>query len=100
ARQFRVGSGMSQYGWRTGAATAGAVALVVAARYGWAPAYGACALFALPAMLVGVTMGEPRRHREPAAARGVFAAIVAYFSPLAEFLKRDGALVVLVFALI
>jgi MFS transporter, PAT family, beta-lactamase induction signal transducer AmpG len=99
-RQLGVGSGMNQYGWRIGAATAGALALVVAARFGWAPAYTACALFALPAMLVGVAMGEPARHREPAASRGVMAAIVAYFSPLAEFLKREGALVVLLFVLI
>src|SRR6188508_2287768 len=82
-RQLGAGSGMSQYGWRIGATTAGAVALVVAARYGWGPAYTACALFALPAMLVGVAMGEPSRHREPAAARGVMQAVVAYFSPLA-----------------
>jgi len=99
-RQLGVGSGMSQYGWRIGAATAGAVALVVAARYGWGPAYTACALFALPAMLVGVAMGEPSRHREPAVSRGAMQAIVAYFSPLAEFLKREGALVVLLFVLI
>jgi MFS transporter, PAT family, beta-lactamase induction signal transducer AmpG len=99
-RQLGVGSGMSQYGWRIGATTAGALALVVASRYGWAPAYTACALFALPAMLVGVAMGEPPRHREPAASRGVMHAIVAYFSPLAEFLKREGALVVLIFVLI
>jgi MFS transporter, PAT family, beta-lactamase induction signal transducer AmpG len=99
-RQLGVGSGMNQYGWRIGAATAGALALVVAARFGWAPAYTACALFALPAMLVGVAMGEPARHREPAAARGVMQAVVAYFSPLAEFLKREGALVVLFFVLI
>src|SRR5262245_10522601 len=99
-RQLGVGSGMSQYGWRIGTATAGALALVVAARYGWAPAYMACALFALPAMLVGVAMGEPRRHREPIVSHGVMHAIVAYFSPLAEFLKREGALVVLVFVLI
>src|SRR4051794_3422489 len=52
-RQLGVGSGMSQYGWRIGAASAGAVALVIAARYGWAPAYAVCALFALPAMLAG-----------------------------------------------
>src|SRR6187549_2892367 len=58
-RQLGVGSGMSQYGWRIGAASAGAVALVLAARYGWAVAYTACAIFALPAMLVGVLMGEP-----------------------------------------
>jgi len=99
-RQLGAGSGMSQYGWRIGATTAGAVALVVAARYGWGPAYTACALFGLPAMLVGVAMGEPSRHREPAAARGVMQAVVAYFSPLAEFFKREGALVVLLFVLI
>jgi PAT family beta-lactamase induction signal transducer AmpG len=99
-RQLGVGSGMFQYGWRIGAATAGALALVVAARYGWAAAYTACTLFALPAMAVGVGMGEPARHREPAAARGAIQAVVAYFSPLAEFLKREGALIVLVFVLI
>ena len=99
-RQLGVGSGMSQYGWRIGAAAAGAVALIVAARYGWAAAYTACALFALPAMAVGVGMGEPARHREPAPARGAIQAVVAYFSPLAEFLKREGALIVLVFVLI
>jgi PAT family beta-lactamase induction signal transducer AmpG len=99
-RQLGVGSGMYQYGWRIGAATAGAVALVVAARYGWAAAYAACALFALPAMTVGVGMGEPARHREPAAAQGAIQAAIAYFSPLAEFLKREGALIVLVFVLI
>src|SRR5918993_5429480 len=57
-RQLGVGSGMSQYGWRIGAASAGAVALGLAARYGWAAAYAACALFAVPAMLGGVVMGE------------------------------------------
>jgi MFS transporter, PAT family, beta-lactamase induction signal transducer AmpG len=99
-RQLGVGSGMYQYGWRIGAASAGALALIIAARYGWAAAYMASALFALPAMLVGVAMGEPRRHREPALSRGAIQAIVAYFSPLAEFIKRQGALVVLIFVLI
>jgi PAT family beta-lactamase induction signal transducer AmpG len=99
-RQLGVGSGMSQYGWRIGAAAAGALALVLAARFGWTAAYIACAFFALPAMLVGLVMGEPPRHREPAQARGVVEAIVAYFSPLIEFLKREGAIVVLVFVLI
>jgi PAT family beta-lactamase induction signal transducer AmpG len=99
-RQLGVGSGMSQYGWRIGAAAAGALALVIAARLGWSAAYVACAAFALPGMLVGVLMGEPERHREPAKSRGVVEAIVAYFSPLLEFLKRQGALVVLLFVLI
>jgi len=99
-RQLGVGSGMSQYGWRIGSAAAGGMALVLAARYGWTAAYLACAVFALPAMLVGVVMGEPARHREPAKSRGVLEAVAAYFSPLQEFLQRQGALVVLLFVLI
>ena len=99
-RQLGVGSGMSQYGWRIGAASAGAVALVIAARFGWAAGYAACALFALPAMLVGVVMGEPRRRRPPAPPAGIVDAAIAYFSPLVEFLRRRGAMVVLLFVLI
>jgi PAT family beta-lactamase induction signal transducer AmpG len=99
-RQLGVGSGMSQYGWRIGAASAGAVALLIAARYGWAVAYAGCGLFALPAMLVGLMMGEPERRRPPVPPRGMVEAVVAYFSPLAEFLRRRGAVVVLVFVLI
>lgn len=100
-RQLGVGSGMSQYGWRIGATTAGALALVIAARAGWGAAYLACTLFAVPAMFVGIAMGEPARHREIAASRGgIVQSVVAYFSPLAEFLKREGALIVLIFVLI
>lgn len=98
--QLGVGSGMSQYGWRIGAAAAGALALVVAARSGWGVAYLVCAVFALPAMLAGVIMGEPLRHREPARFRGAGEALIAYFSPLAEFMRRQGALVVLLFVLL
>src|SRR5256714_306000 len=99
-RQLGVGSGMSQYGWRIGAAAAGALALVLAARVGWTAAYAACAAFALPAMLVGLVMREPQRHREPAKPHGVGEAIVAYFSPLTEFMRREGAVIVLLFVLI
>jgi PAT family beta-lactamase induction signal transducer AmpG len=99
-RQLGAGSGMSQYGWRIGAAAAGALALVLAARVGWGAAYIACAAFALPAMLVGLVMGEPRRHREPARPHGLAEAVIAYFSPLLEFLQRQGAAVVLLFVLI
>ena len=99
-RQLGVGSGMSQYGWRIGSAASGALALVLAARVGWQVAYIACAAFALPVMLAGVFMGEPQRHREPAKPHSVGEAIVAYFSPLTEFIRREGALVVLFFVLI
>lgn len=98
--QLGVGSGMSQYGWRIGSASAGAIALIVAARAGWGTAYAVCALFALPAMLTAVVMGEPARRRPPAPITGVVAAVVAYFSPLGEFLRRPGAFVVLTFVLV
>src|SRR5215207_1785222 len=52
------------------------------------------------AMLVGVVRGEPARRRPAPPPAGVVAAVVAYFSPLAEFLQRRGALVVLAFVLI
>src|SRR5687767_1346802 len=90
-RQLGVGSGMSQYGWRIGSVAAGALALVLAFRFGWTVAYVACAVFALPAMIVGVVMGEPTRHREPKKTHGAMEALVAYFSPLFEFLQRQGA---------
>ena len=99
-RQLGVGSGMNQYGWRIGSAGAASLALVISARADWAVAYYACALLALPAMLVGVVMGEPIRRREPPPTLGVVQAVVAYFSPLAEFIRREGALVVLFFVLI
>lgn len=99
-RQLGVGSGMSQYGWRIGAASAGAAALVIAARYGWAAAYATCALFALPAMLTGLVMGEPTRRRPPVPAAGLIGAVVAYFSPLREFFGRPGAVVVMIFVLV
>jgi PAT family beta-lactamase induction signal transducer AmpG len=99
-RQLGVGSGMSQYGWRVGAAGSGALALVIAARYGWAAAYATCALFALPAVVVGAVMGEPGRRRAAAPPSGLVEAVAAYFSPLVEFLRRRGALVVLAFVLI
>jgi PAT family beta-lactamase induction signal transducer AmpG len=99
-RQLGAGSGMTQYGWRIGSAGAASLALVVAARADWSIAYYVCALLALPAMLVGAFMGEPARRRAPPPTTGVWKAVVAYFSPLIEFLKREGAVVVLLFVLV
>jgi PAT family beta-lactamase induction signal transducer AmpG len=98
--QLGVGSGMSQYGWRLGSAGAGALALVVAQRAGWEAAYIACAAFALPAMLAGLVVGEPARHREPTTRTGVARAVQAIWGPLAEFFRRRGALLVLLFILV
>ncbi len=98
-RQLGVGSGMSQYGWRIGSVATASLALVIAARADWNVAYVACAVFVLPAMAVGVFLGEPPRHR-PVEAWSGFAAITgAIVGPLLEFFRRHGALLVLVFVL-
>lgn len=98
--QLGVGSGMTQYGWRIGSVMAGALALVLAARVGWTGAYLACALFALPAMLTGLILGEPPRHREPARRRGVDPILTSIVGPFLEFFQRRGAAIVLAFILI
>ncbi len=98
--QLGTGSGMSQYGWRIGSAGAGALALFMAARSGWSAAYLACALFALPAMLTALFLGEPERHREPTARKGVGEVIASIIGPFGEFFRRHGAWLVLLFILV
>ena len=99
-RQLGVGSGMSQYGWRIGSVAAGAMALVLAARIGWEAAYMACAMFALPAMLTGLVMGEPARHRDPLEKKGLAETWTAIAGPFLEFFRRSGAWLVLLFILL
>lgn len=99
-RQLGYGSGMSQYGWRIGSAGAGAVALVVAARFGWEAAYLVCALFALPAIIAGLMLGEPERHRPPAERKGVATVLKSIWGPFVEFFQRQGAWIVLIFILV
>ncbi|HEV2544198.1 MAG TPA: MFS transporter [Methylobacterium sp.] len=99
-RQLGVGSGMSQYGWRIGSVAAGALALVLAARVGWEWAYFACAAFALPAMLTGLILGEPKRHREPTGRKGIAETWTSIIGPFSEFFMRRGALLVLLFILL
>lgn len=98
--QLGTGSGMSQYGWRIGSAGAGALALVVSARYGWDMGYLACAAFALPAIAVALVLGEPARHRDPVARKGLGEALRSITGPFAEFFQRQGALLVLLFILV
>lgn len=99
-QQLGVGSGMSQYGWRIGSATAGALALVIASRWGWTAAYVACASFALPAMLTALVVGEPSRHVVASDRRGFDAIRQAIVGPFIEFLGRSGAWLVLLFVLV
>jgi len=98
--QLGVGSGMSQYGWRIGSAAAGALALYISARMGWAAAYLACAAFALPAMITGLVVGEPTRHVVSNAKRGLGSVWNSIVGPFAEFLRRHGAWLVLAFILV
>jgi PAT family beta-lactamase induction signal transducer AmpG len=98
--QLGVGSGMSQYGWRIGSVAAGALALVLAARFGWQIAYAACAAFALPAMITALVMGEPKRRREAIERKGLGELWHSVAGPFIEFFKRSGALLVLLFILL
>ena len=98
--QLGAGSGMSQYGWRIGWSGAGALALIVAARTNWHIAYLACAALALPAMVTALILGEPARHYESSARRGVAAAWEAVYGPFLEFFRRRGAMLVLLFILL
>lgn len=98
--QMGVGSGMTQYGWRIGSTAAGALALVVAQRMGWHAAYLVCALFALPAMLTGLIVGEPRRHHEASQRRDAAELRDSILGPLIEFFRRRGAWLVLLFILL
>jgi PAT family beta-lactamase induction signal transducer AmpG len=98
--QLGVGSGMSQYGWRVGSQAAGALALYIAARMGWTAAYLACATFALPAMITGIVVGEPARHVVAGARSGLVSVWSAIVGPFAEFLRRQGAWLILAFVLV
>lgn len=99
-RQLGAGSGMSQYGWRIGSVLSASMALVIAARTDWHIAYLACAVLALPAMAVGLILGEPKRHREPVRRQGMRALGDSIVAPLLEFFRRRGAFLVLLFILL
>ncbi len=99
-RQLGVGSGMAQYGWRIGSAGAGALVLFVATRAGWSVGYLSATLFALPALVAGLVVGEPARPVAVVWRRGRGPVRDAVIGPLADFARRDGAFVVLIFILI
>ncbi|MGH6659549.1 MAG: MFS transporter, partial [Sphingomicrobium sp.] len=98
--QLGVGSGMSQYGWRLGAFFAASIALFVAARSNWTIGYFACIPLAFIGPVASLFMGEPKRHRDPKPVHGAKAMIEAFWGPLSDFLKREGAFLVLLFVLI
>jgi PAT family beta-lactamase induction signal transducer AmpG len=98
--QLGTGSGMSQYGWRIGSVAAAALALLIAASQGWTDAYLACVVFALPAMLTALIVGEPPRHVEHNSRRGIAEIWKSFLGPLMEFFRRHGAWLTLLFILL
>jgi len=99
-QQLGVGSGMSQYGWRIGSVAAAALALELAPGYGWATAYAACTVFALPAIVAALWLGEPAHLVVQRAARSAGDIAQSLLRPFAEFLSRPGAGLILIFILI
>ena len=95
--QLGAGAGMSQYGWRIGSVCAAGLALLVAEQANWSLAYSVCAVFALPALLAAAWQGEPPRRRASEQRIGIVQAVV---EPLAEFLRRHGAWLILLFVLL
>jgi PAT family beta-lactamase induction signal transducer AmpG len=98
--QMGVGAGMSQYGWRIGAAAAGALGLVIAQHWNWTIAYIVCAGFALPAMIAALVVGEPERHHRIASRKSGGELVQAIIGPFVDFFRRKGALLVLLFIIV
>ncbi len=102
--QLGAGSGMANYGYRLGSAGAGALALVVAERAGWNAGYAAATIFAVPAVVAGLLLGEPARRTAALAAEPVMAfgerMRTAFIAPLADFLTRANAWLVLLFIIV
>ncbi|OYQ36760.1 MFS transporter [Sandarakinorhabdus cyanobacteriorum] len=99
--QMGAGSGMTQYGWRLGAYLVGAGALLIATRAGWSLAYMVAPLLFLPALVAAAWLGEPQRPPAPRSGKGLGAAIRdSIVAPLADFLGRKVAWIVLAFVLV
>ncbi len=98
--QLGTGSGMTQYGWRIGSAGAAALALVVAGRAGWHAGYLATLIFALPAMVTALVLGEPARHVVHNPRRSMAEVRASIAGPFVEFFQRNGAWLVLLFILL
>jgi PAT family beta-lactamase induction signal transducer AmpG len=101
AEQLGTGSGMTQYGWRIGNALAASTVLILASRVGWSLAYVSATLFVLPALAAALLLGEPARPPIHGAGKRGWAAVQdAVVAPLADFMRRQGAGLTLLFVLL
>ena len=74
--------------------------MFVAARTDWTVGYLACIPLAFVGPIASLFMGEPERHHDPKPIKGARALLDTFWGPLSDFLKREGALLVLLFVLI
>lgn len=102
ASEQAVGAGMSQYGWRSGALITSNIVLgVAAASSSWALAYACSAVMVLFGLVAGLWIGEPAaRIRALADRRDRHWLTSTFIAPLADFFRRRGALLVLLFILV
>ncbi|MFM7028831.1 MAG: AmpG family muropeptide MFS transporter [Chakrabartia sp.] len=101
------GTATNQFGYRTGNLIAGAGTIFLASpeglNLGWASAYGFTAFALLPAVVGAIWAGEGRyidRFQDKKAVRLGDWLKEALVNPFAEFLKRNGAVLILAFVLI
>ena len=105
--ELAQGTATNQVGYRTGDLLAGAGTIYLAsnegAGLGWAAAYALTALLVLPGAIASLWLG-PGRHTAVRRRDGGFAAAGDFFrhnvvAPFADFLKRPGACLILLFVL-
>jgi MFS transporter, PAT family, beta-lactamase induction signal transducer AmpG len=96
-----AGAAMSQYGWRIGATTASSIVLALAAVASWNIGYMAASGLVVFGLIAGLWMGEPSRRPETKSPGSLFVWLrQALIDPFADFLKRHGALLILLFVLL
>jgi PAT family beta-lactamase induction signal transducer AmpG len=105
--ELALGTATNQVGYRTGDLLAGAGTIYLAssegAQLGWSAAYAATAFLVLPGAIASLWLG-PGQHTGPDKSRedrGTLAEFLRHnvVAPFAEFLKRPGAWLILLFVL-
>ena len=101
-----VGAASTQYGYRGGMLVSGAGALYAASYGGWSLAYSAMAACVLVGVAAVIMTPEPRRAVEAGLAMGRKAVALqrafkeAAAEPFAEFMRREGWMLILVFVVL
>jgi MFS transporter, PAT family, beta-lactamase induction signal transducer AmpG len=101
ANEQGVGAALSQYGWRLGALLTSNIVLTVAAASSWKFGYMASASVVLFGLIAGLWIGEPPAREKAVAAYAHEPWLKrAVLDPFADFFRRSGAWLVLLFILL